>query len=90
MTKHTPGPWRVDRRAATRIVAGTDDTVATTGCQGDLRDSWEANAVLAAAAPDLLDAVRKCYAALVSHCDLATQYEQEIALASIAKATGES
>lgn len=46
----TPGPWRVDSRATTRIVAGVNDTVATTGCQGDQRDSWEANARLAAAA----------------------------------------
>jgi len=24
---HTPGPWRIDRRAATRVVAGDDDTI---------------------------------------------------------------
>lgn len=42
--KHTPTPWRLDRRASARVVAGTDDTVATTGCQGDLIDHWPANA----------------------------------------------
>jgi len=54
--QHTPGPYRVDPRAATRVVAGEDDTVATTGCQADLRDHWEANANLFAAAPDMLAA----------------------------------
>lgn len=42
--KRTEGSWRVDSRAATRIVAGEDDTVATTGCQSNLRDQWEGNA----------------------------------------------
>jgi len=55
---HTPGPWRVDPKAAFRVVAGVDDTVANTGCQSDLRDCWEHNATLIAAAPDMLEALR--------------------------------
>ena len=55
--RFTPGPWRVDPKAATRVVRGEDDTVAATGCQSDLMDDWRANARLTAAAPELLDAL---------------------------------
>jgi hypothetical protein len=41
---HTKTPWRLDPRFAMRIVANDDDTVASTGSQGDLRNQWEANA----------------------------------------------
>jgi hypothetical protein len=51
--KHTPGPWHVDPRAAARVCAGLD-TVASCGNDSGLRDAWEANARLIAAAPDLL------------------------------------
>ena len=52
----TRGPWRVCERASSRVLAGENDTVATTGCQSNLRDQWEANARLIAAAPDMLAA----------------------------------
>lgn len=57
--KHTPGPWRIDPRAACRVVAGENDTVASAGCQSNLADQYEANARLIAAAPDMLEAIQK-------------------------------
>lgn len=57
--KHTPTPWRVEMRASTRIVAGQDDTVATTGCQGDLQGSWQANAAFIVRAANAHDALRE-------------------------------
>lgn len=44
-SQHTPTPWRSDRRASYRVVAGEDDTVATTGHQSNLHDQWQSNAV---------------------------------------------
>lgn len=59
MSEHTPGPWRVDPKKSLRVVAGNDDTVATSGLQSDLRSQWEANARLIATAPDYDAAARK-------------------------------
>lgn len=64
---HTPGPWRVDPKAALRIVAAGNDTVASAGCQSSLRNEWEANAHLIAAAPDLLAALKAFVAAGDGH-----------------------
>lgn len=44
MADRTKGPWSIDPKRAMRIVAGDDNTIATTGCQSDFRDAWEANA----------------------------------------------
>lgn len=56
---HTPGPWRINPRAATRIVAGDDDTIATAACQSNLLEQHAANARLIAAAPDMLAALKE-------------------------------
>ena len=60
MTHHgfTPGPWRVDPKARTRVVRGENDTVTSTACQSDLMDDWHANARLIAAAPDMLSVLQ--------------------------------
>jgi len=57
---HTPGPWRVDPRAKCRVMAGEDDMIATTICQADLRDQHEANAIIAAAAPEMYGRLESC------------------------------
>jgi len=57
MDKHTPGPWesiscrvfQVDSVGGRQIV---------TGCRGGTDEEMRANALLIAAAPELLDAVR--------------------------------
>jgi hypothetical protein len=57
MNTHTPGPWIVDPRASLRVVASNDATVCSTGCTDTERNSWECNARLIAAAPELLAAL---------------------------------
>ena len=42
MERKASGPWRVEARAAYRVVAGADDTVASTTCQGNLQNEWGA------------------------------------------------
>ena len=41
---HTKEPWRIDPRAAMRIVASEDTTVASSACSGLAKDEWEDNA----------------------------------------------
>ena len=55
---HTPGPWYVDPRKRLRVYAAADNTVATTGCTDGLREDWEANACLIAAAPEMYEALK--------------------------------
>ena len=55
---HTPGPWIVDPKRSLRVVAEHDNTVCTVGCTDSLRSSWEDNARLIAAAPELLEACK--------------------------------
>ena len=90
---HTPGPWSVSKRATLRVIAHDDNTIASTGCTDNLRDQWEANARLIAAAPDLLAALEKLYRL---HCGLDSWHEDAMsntwasAIAAIAKAKGEA
>ena len=80
--KHTPGPWKATARHVT--APETEDRLelrVTIG--GGNRDDNRANARLIAAAPDLLEALEACYAAL--HPNSA---EGKAASAAIAKATG--
>ena len=64
MSGWTKGPWRVDPKRSLRVVAGADDTIASTGNQASLRDEWEANARLIAAAPALVEALAELNDAL--------------------------
>jgi len=59
MSKHTPGPWRGYKDQGVYVGDGFDHPIFETGCgcctQTDLT---EANAILIAAAPDLLAALQ--------------------------------
>ena len=62
MSKHTPGPWRIDRGSKTGtargISASARNIVNFNGLAKPMSNETEANARLIAAAPDLLDALR--------------------------------
>jgi hypothetical protein len=92
---HSPGPWSVaewdtrDRDGA--IEAGGYQVVDAAGylvsaCTTEgATDAEEANVRLIAAAPDMLEALEACYAALHPNSD-----EGALARYAIAKATGEA
>lgn len=79
-TRHTPGPWRLDRRqscwaivdASGQDVAYQDDAprfhagepCGSITSRGRTAEELEANAALIAAAPDLLAALKTCREAL--------------------------
>ncbi|HEJ1524550.1 TPA: hypothetical protein SLU70_001457 [Pseudomonas aeruginosa] len=88
MSKHTPGPWEIERYSDgliqivgnVRAVSDHEEHV-TTVVEAVTRGD-EANAKLIVAAPDLLDAL----VALVE-CEQTTPELWELARAAIAKAT---
>ncbi len=65
MTKHTPGPWKVDletgeieaQGAVLGTIYGADDYPC---CEEDVSEECRANARLIAAAPEMLDALKAC------------------------------
>lgn len=66
MSKHTPGPWEIDKRCETSVFAELDGRrgICSTGGYSTntidpevLNDENNANARLIAAAPDLLEAL---------------------------------
>lgn len=61
MSKHTPGPWQQSPRGLSVFIEGSDlSIVATCGIGGVHRDGiGHANARLIAAAPELLDALKR-------------------------------
>jgi len=80
MSKHTPGPWVLDAGISSNVVL--IDSKATNGAVGEIVDCRNrADAILIAAAPDLLEA---CKAALSDD-----QPYIEKCKAAIFKATGE-
>ena len=85
---HTPGPWSVSKRAALRVIAHDDNTIASTGCTDNLRDQWEANAHLISAAPDLLAALEDVVDALECRRNVGMMYTELCEV--IAKAKGEA
>lgn len=60
--KHTPGPWKIDASVAFAIQAHDNETIARTyfvyGDKERENPQREANAVLIASAPDLLEELR--------------------------------
>lgn len=68
--KHTPGPWRLDKRASCAVVGEGGRMVASTSVHtsntddGEHVNENEANARLIAAAPELLKAA-ECFVAKV-------------------------
>ena len=93
MSKHTAGPWRVARAS---LYAGNDlnvdsyehGYVALCGKRGD--EVAEANANLIAAAPEMLDALRRAVLALAFAAETspAMHDDYEAVSAAIKKATG--
>ena len=63
-TKHTPGPWNLDKRQEKLMGAnGQSIVVWNSGLSfGNRTEEAEANARLIAAAPELLAALKKAYA----------------------------
>jgi len=96
MSRHTPGPWKVDEH---NDVGAEGRHVATLSLYGDGSD--DANAHLIAAAPDLLEALRTAEAALadigdadrepgddVEWCERRAAEALPLVRAAIAKARG--
>ena len=91
MSKHTAGPWRIDRGAIQdgeghAIIDGTDmgqlSRIAHVLFHDDGEGETTANARLIAAAPDMLEALQKIASSAPSHIAY-------MAWAAIEKATGE-
>lgn len=88
-TKHTPGPWVVDPKRSLRVIAVGDETVASCGASDLIRGSWEANAALIAAAPELLEALED-YVKVHEFLGHADRPHYQAAIKAIAKAKGET
>lgn len=90
MSKHTPGPWKVDKRERETLItaAAMPYVAAVSSSLHGQPGTGEANARLIAAAPDLLDALQ-CYVMLYASLD--TEGKQKLrdrAEAAITKAEG--
>ena len=92
MSKHTPGPWvvvgRLTKYVEARLVGGLIQEVAACGptmADEGYGQQQEANARLIAAAPDLLEALKRCKFDSLNM----TLEDREFCRAAIAKATGE-
>ena len=96
MSKPAPGPWRLSATDDTLVRSADNGLVAV--AHGDYGCDWEvmeANARLIASAPDLLEALQTCMAALhwneEAGCLTGITGDQwHAALDIIAKATGEA
>ncbi len=96
-TKHTPGPWKVlpeSEASNPFIVASSETGLSVADCYCPIGGNNQANARLIAAAPELLEALRRIdtgqeMTGNFAHADTVLRY-QEIARAAIAKATGQS
>lgn len=98
MSAHTPGPWHVNkgpRNALPHIRSATGLYVMDAAPRGSNAMSTTrqmADAVLIAAAPELLEALRNSLSLLEIHCgnsDDIANVVMDKARAAIAKATGE-
>lgn len=93
-TKHTPGPWKVSERVKTArldnalMVRPVDDCNHEHGATAIIATS-EANAILIAAAPDLLKTLEAVKAWDISNLSLDLPHEIRVQIqAALAKATG--
>lgn len=98
-TKHTPGPWSSDHEyeetwdTQTNIYVGVKNILIAQVCETDgniSNEEFEANARLIAAAPDLLEALKRIEFMCAAPPDFSDATMQEIARAAIAKATGQT
>lgn len=92
MGKHTPGPWHVnDGKGCRWIETSKDDVIARIYKDACSRETFDANASLIAAAPDLLDALERVVHAWTSQFEMNGHIAPDwckTARAAIAKATG--
>lgn len=93
MPKHTPGPWEVKSTDTLFSIIGAKGVrVLQTSWHSSIRNPYPlkaealANATLAAAAPDLLEALRDAHATLVEHFAHEAPAVIERAQAAMAKA----
>lgn len=87
MSKHTPRPWVLDAGISSNVVL--IDSKATNGAVGEIVDCRNrADAILIAAAPDLLEALTLLVAGIENSVS-DTYIPLVKARAAIAKATGE-
>ena len=87
--KHTPGPWNIPndhplKHGCIKAVA-SEDLICRVECDLNHKGEQLANMRLISAAPDLLAAVHQA----VDLCDLREGGTMALALAAIAKATGQ-
>ena len=87
MTKHTPGPWRVDYMT---VLAGTKNLVAECASMAVGESESKANARLIAAAPEMLEALKTILAHPRTNDKSVVFMPDEVAKAraAIAKAEG--
>lgn len=98
MSKHTPGPWRINPRAATSIISSSGRGIASAGGyftnteEPDRLESESiANARLISAAPDLLAALKLCKEQIYNPVyPEEAEHAKRIAESAIAKAEGRS
>ena len=98
MSNHTPGPWKIDYGSKTKTARGISAPAARrnivnfNGLAAPMSAETAANAQLLAAAPDMLQALRKAVVLLAGACVHAPESEPhetyEAVSAAIAKATG--
>jgi hypothetical protein len=87
-TKHTPGPWSVERDGNGELAIYAYRTHLTHGDSPLSLETREANARLMAAAPEMLAALREAYLSL--ECRHHTQVTTTIVKAAIDKAEGKT
>ena len=94
MSKHTPGPWEIvaDDERPMRIVdsVGRVSVVDMPDWQEEFENEEFANARLISAAPEMLAALRECWATLCNLKHHNVRADIERAEAAIAKAEGEA
>jgi hypothetical protein len=93
MSKHTPGPWLLHGRITqgnhlpcSAVTAKTLIAKVYSEAYNDI-DEETANAILIAAAPELLVELKKA-SAMLSRCGFESSDEYQSAMAAIAKAEG--
>lgn len=101
-SKHTPGPWKVSPTDDTVVIDATGAEVAAVDGDYNAPDTWpqtEANACLIAAAPDLMNALKRAFSYVeaavakdggIEHCQIEYRVDHDAVVAAIAKAEGRS
>jgi hypothetical protein len=88
--KHTPGPWKFlprESRFRPAVQRGTEGAFSVSGLTNERED---ADAILIAAAPDLLEALQLCREHMYNHASNTPDNAFDKLCAAIAKATGDT